>query len=127
MRVLLDTHIFLWYISAAPQMPSEMLEVLRNPQHDVYLSAVSVWEASVKYHLGKLPLPTAPALYLPVQRELHRIATLSLDEKSIAHLDQLPPLHRDPFDRMLVCQAIEHGMSLATVDPLIRSYAVKCV
>ena len=127
MKILLDTHIFLWYISAAPQIPAETLERLRNPQNDVYLSAVSIWEASVKYHLGKLSLPDSPAAYLPEQRRLHRITSLSLDELSVAHLDRLPAWHRDPFDRMLICQALEYGMSIATVDSLIRQYDVACV
>jgi PIN domain nuclease of toxin-antitoxin system len=65
MKILLDTHIFLWYISAVPQIRAETLDLLRNPQNDVYLSAVSIWEASVKYHLGKLSLPDSPAAYLP--------------------------------------------------------------
>jgi PIN domain nuclease of toxin-antitoxin system len=127
MKILLDTHIFLWYISAAPPMPPEMLARLRDPQNDVYLSAVSIWEASVKYHLGKLSLPDSPAAYLPEQRRSHQITSLSLDELSVAHLDRLPALHRDPFDRMLICQALEHGMSIATVDSLIRQYDVACV
>lgn len=127
MRILLDTHVFLWYINASPQMPAATLQMLRDPRNTIYLSAVSVWEASVKYHLGKLTLPHAPALYLPAQRALHGIVALSLDERSVAHLDKLPALHCDPFDRMLICQAIEHGMLIATVDPLIRGYDVECV
>jgi PIN domain nuclease of toxin-antitoxin system len=110
-----------------PQISAETLERLRDPQNDVYLSAVSIWEASVKYHLGKLSLPDSPAAYLPEQRRLHRITSLSLDELSVAHLDRLPALHRDPFDRMLICQALEYGMSIATVDSLIRQYDVACV
>ena len=127
MKILLDTHIFLWYISATPQIPAETLERLRNPQNDVYLSAVSIWEASVKYHLGKLSLPDSPAAYLPEQRQLHRIMSLNLDEPSVAHLDRLPALHRDPFDRMFICQALEYEMSIATVDSQIRQYDVTCV
>nr|WP_295543361.1 type II toxin-antitoxin system VapC family toxin [uncultured Thiohalocapsa sp.] len=81
-------------------------------------------EALVKYRLGKLPLPASPHIYLPEQRRRHRIETLPLDEPSVARLAGLPDLHRDPFDRMLVCQALEHGLTLATVDPAVRAYPV---
>lgn len=84
----------------------------------------SVWEAIVKYQLGKLPLPEHPETYLPKQRDLHQIVSLSLDESSVAQLAKLPPLHRDPFDRMLICQALQNGMTIATVDGAIRAYSV---
>ena len=105
MKLLLDTHIFLWFISADARLPSPMQRAIQDSSSDVYLSVVSVWEAIIKYHLGKLPLPEAAELYLPKQRELHRIASLELDERSVAYLPTLPSLHRDPFDRMLICQA----------------------
>jgi len=94
----------------------------RQPHHDVYLSVVSLWETILKYQLGKLPLPEPPDRYLPAQRERHRIANLSLDEASVQRLATLPPIHRDPFDRMLVCQAIELNMTIITVDDVFRAY-----
>jgi len=124
MRILLDTHIFLWFISGDSQLSAEVREAIRNPNNDIYLSAVSVWEAIVKYQLGKLPLPKHPAIYLPEQRVLHQISSLDLDEKSVAQLAILPPLHRDPFDRMLICQALQNSLTIATVDPAIRAYEV---
>jgi PIN domain nuclease of toxin-antitoxin system len=90
----------------------------------VFLSPVSIWEALVKYRLGKLPLPASPEIYLPDQRRRHGIETLPLDEPSVARLAGLPDLHRDPFDRMLVCQALEHELTLATVDLAVRAYPV---
>ncbi|WP_341732556.1 type II toxin-antitoxin system VapC family toxin [Microcoleus sp. EPA2] len=74
--------------------------------------------------MGKLPLPEHPETYLPKQRELHQIVSLALNESSVAQLAKLPPLHRDPFDRMLSCQALQNGMTLATVDSAIRAYSV---
>ncbi len=102
MRLLLDTHIFLWYISADPQLPTVYVDAIRDPANEVYLSVASVWEAVIKYALGKLPLPEAPAEYLPRQREAHRIATLPIEEPALTHLAGLPPLHRDRFDRILL-------------------------
>jgi PIN domain nuclease of toxin-antitoxin system len=83
-----------------------------------------VWESVIKHALGKLPLPEPPAAYLPRRREAHRIATLSIEEAALAHLARLPPLHRDPFDRILIAQALQHGLTLATVDDAVRAYAV---
>src|SRR5260370_41357140 len=122
MRLLLDTHVFLWYISADPQLPVVFRDAIRDPANDVYLSVASVWEAVIKYALGKLPLPEAPAEYLPRQREAHRIATLPVEEGAFAHLASLPLLHRDPFDRILIAQAPQHGFKLVTVDDAIRAY-----
>ncbi|HEX9945282.1 MAG TPA: type II toxin-antitoxin system VapC family toxin [Thermoanaerobaculia bacterium] len=124
MRLLLDTHTFLWFISGDRRLPSKWREVIQDPSNEVYLSVVSLWEIIVKYHLGKLPLPESPDLYLPRQRERHRIASLALDELSVARLARLPPLHRDPFDRMLVCQALHHDLALVTLDDAILAYDV---
>jgi prevent-host-death family protein len=98
--------------------------VSRDPEHDVYVSVVSLWEAIVKHQLGKLSLPQPPEHYVPAQRVRHQLASLCLDEASVRHLASLPPIHRDPFDRMLICQAIEHGMTIITVDGLFDSYPV---
>jgi PIN domain nuclease of toxin-antitoxin system len=124
MRILLDTHIFLWFISGDAQLSTNVRDAVRDPDNEVYLSAVSVWEAIVKYQLGKLPLPESPVTYLPKQRELHQIASLALDESSAVQLAKLPPLHRDPFDRMLICQALQNGLIIATVDSAVRAYSV---
>jgi PIN domain nuclease of toxin-antitoxin system len=124
MKILLDTHIFLWFISGDAQLSTDVRDAIRDPDNEVYLSAVSVWEAIVKYQLGKLPLPEHPETYLPKQRALHQIVSLSLDESSVAQLAKLPPLHRDPFDRMLICQALENGLTIATVDGAIPAYSV---
>ena len=82
MRLPLDTHIFLWYISIDPRLPATFQSAIREPSNDVYLSAVSIWEAVVKHGLGKLPLPAPPADYLPRQREAHGIAALPTDEEA---------------------------------------------
>ena len=122
MKLLLDTHIFLWFISGDVRLPADWQESIRDANNEVYLSMVSLWEAFVKHRLGKFPLPHPPETYLPTQRARHQIASLSLDEESIRHLATLPSVHRDPFDRMLVCQALEHGLSIVTVDPVFGAY-----
>jgi PIN domain nuclease of toxin-antitoxin system len=124
MRLLLDTHVFLWFISADARLPATWRDAIRDPGNEVCLSVVSVWEAMVKYALGKLPLPHPPEHYLPTQRVQHQIASLPLDEASVCHLATLPSVHRDPFDRMLVCQAIKHTLTIVTVDPVFKAYPV---
>lgn len=127
MKILLDTHIFLWFISSDSRLSTDVRDIIRNLDNEIYLSVVSVWESIVKYQLGKLPLPEPPETYLPKQRELHQIASLTLDESSIAQLVKLPPLHREPFDRMLICQALQYGLTIATVDTAVRAYSVSFI
>ena len=124
MRLLLDTHVFLWYISADPQLSVAFRDAIRDPANEVYLRVASVWEAVIKHALGKLPLPEAPAEYLPRQRQAHRIATVPVEEAALMHLASLPPLHRDPFDRILIAQALQHGLQLVTVNDAVRAYPV---
>ena len=125
MNLLLDTCIFLWFISGDQRLPKSMREAIRDPANAVHLSAVSLWEIIVKHQLGKLSLPQPPEHYIPEQRKRHRIASLPLEEDSVARLQQLPPLHRDPFDRMLICQALAREFTLLTVDDKIRAYPVQ--
>jgi PIN domain nuclease of toxin-antitoxin system len=124
MRLLLDTHIFLWYITGDRRISAAVRRSIEDC--DVaYLSVVSVWEAAAKYQLGKLPLPEPPHPWLSAQRELHGFESLSLDEASVARLSELPLHHRDPFDRMLVCQALEHELQIVTVDSVLGKYPAR--
>lgn len=122
MKLLLDTQVFLWFISGDARLPSDWCDRIREAGNEVYLSVVSLWEVIIKHALGRLPLPQPPAHYLPTQRVRHQITSLPLDEASVSRLGTLPAAHRDPFDRMLVCQAIEHGLTIVTVDPAFRVY-----
>jgi PIN domain nuclease of toxin-antitoxin system len=124
MRLLLDTHVFLWYISGSDHLPNTFLEEIQRPKNEVYLSIVSIWESVIKYHLGKLLLPEPPGTYLPFQRERHHIESLALYESSIARLGALPNIHRDPFDRILISQALTYDLNLVTVDRKILDYEV---
>ena len=127
MRILLDTHIFLWFINADIRLSTTIRDTIRDPDNDVYLSSVSIWEVIVKYQLGKLSLPESPKTYLPKQRDLHQIDSLALDEMSVIQLTKLPLLHRDPFDRMLICQALQNDLTIATVDSAVRAYSVSVI
>lgn len=127
MRILLDTGTFLWAVTDAPDLSDNARELIADPGNEVYLSAVSAWKIPVKNALGKLPLPDLPAIYTPAQRKRHGIETLHLDEEAALHLNRLPVLHKDPFDRMLVCQAITQGLVILTPDRLIAQYPVRTI
>lgn len=127
MRLLLDTCTFLWVISDSSRLSVRALDLFRPPDHEVFLSAASAWEISTKHSLGRLPLPQSPERFIPAMREHHGIEALAIDEESVLQTIRLPALHRDPFDRLPVCQAIVHGLTLLTPDPLISQYPARVV
>ena len=125
MKILLDTCTFLWVITDADELSQTARDLFVEPENDIYLSVISVWEILIKYQLGKLYLPEPPEHFIPLQRSNHGIEPLSLDEESALQLKRLPELHKDPFDRMLICQAIVHGLTLLTPDRLINQYPIR--
>ena len=127
MKVLLDTCTFLWLVDEQQHLSQTARTTIRDPECDVLLSAASVWETEVKYLLGKLDLAEPPALLIPKQRIAHGIDPLPIDETAAFQLEKLPPLHRDPFDRMLVCQAIAEGLAIVTPDPQIAQYPIRTI
>ena len=121
---LLDTCVALWYFDGSPRLPQAVLGTLRDPSHDVYFSDVSVLEIVIKHRLGKLPLPQPPSRLLPPLARKHVLESLPLGAAAIFRLEALPDLHRDPFDRILIGQALAHHLTLVTPDPLIHQYRV---
>jgi PIN domain nuclease of toxin-antitoxin system len=126
-RLLLDTCTFLWVLAGAPELSPAARQLIRDPGNEVFLSTASAWEIAIKHGLGRLPLPAPPERFIPAQRDRHGIAALALDEESVLYVHRLPPLHRDPFDRAIVCQAIVHGLAVVTPDPLVAQYSVRCL
>ena len=127
MKLLVDTCTFLWIVGGERELPARVADLYREPDNEVYLSAISAWEIAVKYSNGRLPLPEAPQLLVPVERGRRGIAALPFDEESALHVSRLPMLHRDPFDRMLVSQAIVHGLTILTPDHLISQYPARTI
>ena len=121
-RILLDTHIFFWHLTDDPQLPEPIEAAILNPENEVYLSVVAIWEAVVKHSNGKLSLPDRPEIFLPAKRDEAGILPLPLDEGAMPFLAGLPHLHRDPFDRVMVARALQHELTIATVDPLVKAY-----
>jgi PIN domain nuclease of toxin-antitoxin system len=124
-RLLLDTCAFLWIVGGAKELSPRARELFSDPANEAFLSAASAWEIAVKHRLGKLPLPQPPDVFVPSQRRAHGIEPLPLDEESALHVAKLPDLHRDPFDRMLVAQALVGGLAILTPDEPIRQYPVR--
>lgn len=127
MRILLDTCTFLWIAWDSPELSDKARRLFRDPANEVFLSAVSCWEIALKVGLGRLPLPVEPERFIQAERERHGIASLALDEDAALLVRRLPSLHRDPFDRMLVCQAWAAGMTILTPDREIAGYPVRTV
>ncbi len=125
MRLLLDTCAFLWMVSDKTQISAACRAHLVDPTNEVFLSPVSAWEICIKHKLGRLTLTEPPQQFVPEQRKLHGIDSLPLDEDSVLQLPRLPAHHKDPFDRVLICQAIAHSMAILTPDPLITQYPVR--
>ena len=124
MRLLLDTCTFLWLAADDPRLSARARADCRTMENVVYLSALSAWEIAIKHRLGRLPLPLPPNTYVASRREWLAIRPLAFGESSAAHDALLPPLHRDPFDRGLVSQAILHALTIVTPDPAIQAYPV---
>jgi PIN domain nuclease of toxin-antitoxin system len=127
MKLLVDTCAFLWMAVESPRLSKTAVAALLDRNNELYLSAASAWEIAIKYAAGRLPLPKKPEIFVPTTRRASGIASLTVDEESALHAGRLPALHADPFDRMLVAQAIVHGMTILTPDPQIEQYAVRVV
>ena len=127
MKLLLDTVTFLWLAEGDPKLSDRARRLIVDPANEVFLSAASAWEIAIKHGLGRLHLRVAPQDYVPEQRRLHRIESLPISEDEVLQVGKLPNLHRDPFDRVIVAQAIVHGTSVATPDDMIRKYPVRTV
>jgi PIN domain nuclease of toxin-antitoxin system len=126
-RLLLDTCTFLWLAGGSTSLPPAAVNGIRDPANEVYLSAVSVWEIATKYRTGRLPLPEPPDRLIPIERDLRGVASLPFDEESALQVLRLPALHRDPFDRMLIAQAIAGSLAIVTPDPLVSQYPVRVI
>lgn len=123
MKLLLDTCTFIWLLSGERKLPEHAREAIERG--DVYLSAASAWEIAIKYAKGSLLLPTPPDRIVPAARNRYGLTPLGIDEESALHVAKLPRLHADPFDRMLVSQAIVHGLTIVTPDPLVTQYPAR--
>lgn len=128
MKLLLDTCTFLWLFGRQAGLSAAAREALIDSDHQAFVSAVSIWEILVKHGRGRLGLDTngmPPDRFLTIQRQAHLLESLAVTEATAAQVIKLPVIHHDPFDRLLICQAIEHGLTLVTPDRQIQRYPIR--
>jgi PIN domain nuclease of toxin-antitoxin system len=123
-RLLVDTHVWLWLQAEPRRIDDGVLDLLADPGHELLLSAASGWEIAIKYALGKLPLPEPPSAYVPDRMRRSGATGLSVDHRHALGVADLPAHHRDPFDRLLIVQAQLEGLQIVTEDRSFAAYDV---
>ncbi|MCX6606357.1 MAG: type II toxin-antitoxin system VapC family toxin [Acidobacteria bacterium] len=127
MKILLDTCAFLWFLQDSPQLTPTAKAHIMDPANEVYLSAVSVWEIARKYAQGGLTLPSHPSSLIPAVRRNSGIDSLPLTEVDSLAAEKLQLFHKDPFDRMLIAQALMGGLAIITADRAFDPYPVRVI
>lgn len=127
MKVLLDTHTFLWWIANDPQLSPRARQIMAEPDTEPFLSAASGWEMASKSRAGKLKLPADLQGFVAEQLRTNAIQVLPIHLAHALHVYTLPAHHRDPFDRILVAQSQLEKLPILTGDPLITQYAVTTI
>ncbi len=125
MRILLDTHTFLWWNDASPKLSRRASALLSDSRNTLYLSVVSAWELVTKVQSSKLKLAEPPSVYVPTRTAHYGMEILPLTLAHALAVESLPMYHRDPFDRMIIAQAQVERLPILTVDEEIQRYAVK--
>lgn len=124
MRVLIDTHVFIWWTSDVKKLSTRVYDLLIDPNTDAVLSTISIWEMQIKSSLGKLQFKTTLSELVDDEIEHNRIDLLPLSLSHIYALSNLPLYHRDPFDRMLIAQSIESDLQIISIDEKFDRYGV---
>lgn len=124
-RALLDTHAFLWFISGSERLSRPARELIEIPENTLLISAASLWEIAIKHGLGKLALDHPFHELIPEQLERQQIGILAIEVSHLTELLRLPLHHRDPFDRLLVAQALTEDLAIVSVDPALDPYGVR--
>jgi len=127
MKLLIDTHIFLWMNGESSKLSERFKEVSRSGEHDFHLSVGSVWEIQIKHQLGKLTLPLPLAELISKNQLENNIQLLPIELSHISNLSHLPPHHKDPFDRLIISQAMLEGMTIVTADHAFTAYSVSVI
>ncbi|MCA9997211.1 MAG: type II toxin-antitoxin system VapC family toxin [Anaerolineales bacterium] len=125
MKVLLDTHTFLWFIAGDGQLDVYARQLIEEPGNERYLSVASVWEITIKSSLGRLTVPSPPTTLIREHVWANAIELLAITPDHFDRLHTLPYHHKDPFDRLLIAQAMQEGMLLITKDQLFSAYNVQ--
>ncbi|MGB5685002.1 MAG: type II toxin-antitoxin system VapC family toxin [Candidatus Electrothrix sp.] len=125
MNILLDTHAFLWWITDDAQLSETARKLIKDNGNTLYWSAASSWEVGIKYALGRLPLPDAPEIFLAQELAGNQIESLPITDRYAFQAGRLPRHHKDPFDRMLIAQAMTDSLILLSCDSFFDLYDVQ--
>lgn len=125
MRVLIDTHVFLWWVEGDRALPAKARAALADQDNECLFSLVSAWELAIKAGLGKLKLAIPVRRYVTEHVAAYGFRMLDIRMPHIGRIESLPPHHGDPFDRLLIAQALEEKLPVVTADPIFRDYGVK--
>ena len=127
MRALLDTHAFLWWNLDDPQLSEEVRTFIGTGRNEIFLSAASAWEIAIKAAKGRLELPDSPDKYVSDRMRLHHFTALPVELSHALEVYKLPPIHQDPFDRLLIAQSQLEDMPILTADAEIGRYQVQVI
>jgi PIN domain nuclease of toxin-antitoxin system len=125
MKLLLDTHCWLWWIGAPENLNGRTRRQIADRKNEIYLSAASSWEIAIKYAIGKLPLPEPPGDFVPSRLVRDAISALPVQHHHALHVSTLPYHHKDPFDRLIIAQAMIEQIPILTVDRQFEPYDVE--
>jgi len=125
MRVLVDTHVFLWWVEGDRALPAKARAALANQENECLISLVSAWELAIKAGLGKLKLALPVERYVVEHIAANGFRMLDIQMAHVGRVETLDPHHGDPFDRLLISQALEEKLPVVTADPVFRKYGVK--
>lgn len=127
MKLLLDTHVLLWWLLDNTRLRRPARDAIADAANRVYVSVVNVWEIAIKVGLGKLPVPPNVATWLPAQLQQQQLTVLPITVEHALGVEHLPGHHNDPFDRLLIAQAVAEGLTIVTSDPAFARYGVPLI
>jgi PIN domain nuclease of toxin-antitoxin system len=127
MKLLLDTHVFLWWNEASPKLSRRVRHLISDPENSLYVSVASAWEMTLKVQSGKLGLPAAISVYIPARLSHYGMEALPVTLQHVLAASTLPAYHRDPFDSMLIAQGQVERLPIVTHDPEVRKYAIETI
>lgn len=125
MKLLLDTHAFLWWVRDDDSLGTKARKTIANERNECFLSIASCWEMAIKKSLGNLKIPEPVDRFVAEQVAVNRFSILPMDLRHVSHVSRLAFHHRDPFDRLLAAQATEEGMAIVSADPIFQKYGIE--
>ena len=127
MDLLLDTHVLVWWLANSARLGQPARAAIAEPANRVHVSAVSAWEIAIKVGLGKMPVLPNVAFWLPAELQRNRFAAMPITLEHAAGVEHLPRHHGDPFDRLLIAQAVTEGLTIVTADPAFVRYGIPLI